>query len=270
MSGFPQYENVLQGDSSDPFLGEDTYLVAENKNSLKQGILALANTTRDAEVTGALQRAGVEDLTNSKSFFLASGEKATVYLKGGIWRVTRYSEDGSQETVKTTAETREAAQLQAAKYFAKKTVTIRPLTPEEELYIIRLCHLGRIEDALHNYLFYRCGEVDHDPVDDPRYVEVSNDCVWLLFEHSTPSFDENARAWMEQRLANRKVLNLQLLRVAFREYEIERAKADRVSLLPRTQPAPEPEINIEDLSDAEIAELKEKTLLEFSRQRQRR
>ena len=147
---------------------------------------------------------------------------------------------------------------------------IRQLTESEKLYVIRLCHLGRIDDAVSNYLLFRCGALDFDPVDRPEYVQVSNDCVWLVFENSVPTFTESAREYMQQYLANRPVLNLQLLRAAFSSYELERAKADRFSLSPKPADTAPEEIDIESLSDAEIEQLKEASMLEYARQRQRR
>ena len=75
---------------------------------------------------------------------------------------------------------------------------------------------------------------------------------------------------MQLYLANRPVLNLQLLRAAFSSYELERAKADRFSLSPKPADTAPEEIDIESLSDAEIEQLKEASMLEYARQRQRR
>jgi hypothetical protein len=270
LSGFPQLSESLASDTSDPFLqGDDVYLVAENRHSLKAGVLALADT-HDAEVQSQLKRLGIEDPTAPKHFFLASGEQATAHLgPDNVWRVTHYREDDTQQTVKfPTARTREQAQTQAARHFARDTVRIKPLSPSDELYVIRLCHLRRIQDAISNYLFSRCGALDFDPVDDPRYTPVSNECVWFVFEHSTANFTEDARIFMQNFLANRKILNLDLLKAAFDAYETEHARAG-LSLLPR-QPEPTPEqIDLDSLSDEQISNLRESALREYSRQGRR-
>jgi hypothetical protein len=265
LSGFPQYQGALASDSTDAFLGEDTYLVAENKNSLKQGILSLVNS-QDVEASQHLRAAGVEDATANKTFFLASGEKAIVYLKGGIWKVTCFHEDGTQETITTTAETREQAQTQVARFFSKKTLTSRKLTEGELLYVTRLVQTGKLEDALVNHVYFAIGEQAENFYDDPRVTPFCNAACWFCFEQMEPNFTEEARAYMERYLANKPVVTIPLLRSAFESFEIEKARADRPVLLPR-EPAPEPEIDIEDLSDAEIAELKTRSLQEYARQR---
>jgi hypothetical protein len=268
LRGFPQLDDRLLTDSSDPFLlGDDVHLVAENRHSLKAGILALANS-RDAETAQHLRAAGVEDATANKEFYL-NGGRAVVFLKGGVWRVTRYSETGESETITTTAETREEAQLQAAKYFAKKTVTIRPLTASQQLDIIRMCQRGNLGDALVNFLYFAIGETDQDFITDPRYIGVANEASWFCFIHSTPEYTEDARPFMENFLSGREALNIPLLQTAFKAYQTEHARAG-LSLLPRqpVEPTPE-EIDIESLSDTEIAQLKEASMLAYARDRQR-
>jgi hypothetical protein len=271
LSGFPQLDSRLLSDTSDPFLtGDDVHLVEEHRNTLRQGLLKLANS-RDGEIAQHLRAAGIEDATASKSFFISSGEKATAYLKDGIWCVTCFHEDGTQETVKTTAETREAAQTQAAQYFARKTPATRPLTESEELYVTRLAQLGKIEDALMNYVFCRIGEQDRPIFDDPRFTSICNEAVWVVFIAANPRYTEAARPFMEDFLSGRDILNIPLLKAAFEAYETEHARAG-LSLLPRnqvTEPTPE-EINLEDLSDADIAQLKDSVTREYARQRQRR
>jgi len=262
LSGFPQLSESLASDTSDPFLqGDDVHLVEENRHSLKAGILALSNS-RDAEISQHLRAANIEDPTMPKTFYL-NGDKATVYLgNDGTWRVTRY-QDGKQASVQfPDAKNREEAQTQAAKYFARDTVKIRALSKEEELYVIRLCQLKQIQDAISNYLYFRCGELDRPVIDDPRYTPVSNDCVWFVFEHSTPEFNEDSRVFMENFLANRKILNLDLLKAAFDAYQTEHARTG-LSLLPRPNPietqAPE-QIDLDSLADDEIEKLTAETL----------
>jgi hypothetical protein len=271
MSGFPAYQDVLtsQSDASDPFLGEDTYLCLEDKSSLKAGVLALANS-RDPETAQHLRAAGIEDVTANKEFYL-NGDKAVVFLKGGVWRVTRYSETGESETITTTAETREEAQLQAAKYFSRKEVHIRELTASQKLDIIRMLQRGHLSDAIVNYLYFAIGESEEDFITDPRYIGVTNEASWFCFIHSTPEYTEDARPFMENFLSGREALNIPLLQTAFKAYQTEHARAG-LSLLPRqpvSGPTPE-EINggIEELSDTEIAQLKEASMLEYARQRQ--
>jgi hypothetical protein len=270
LSSYPQISNAVAGDSSDPFLGDDVHLVAENKNRLRDAVLRLANS-RDGEVAEYLKQANIEDPTAAKTFYLRNGDRATVHLGAdNVWRVARHNEEGTQNTIRLPdAKTREEAQTQAAQHFAQNEVRIRQLNAEEELYVIRLCQLGKLEDAISNYLYFRCGETAGAVAEDPRYLEVSNTCVWFVFEHSTPAFSEDARAFMQQRLANRKVLNYQILAASFREYEMEHARAG-LSLLPQRHTEPEPvEIDLESLSDDEIASLKNQTMYEFARQLRR-
>jgi hypothetical protein len=273
LRGFPQFSESLATDTSDPFLqGDDVHLVEENRHSLKAGILALANYS-DAEVAQHLKAANITDPTSPKTFYLANGDKATVYLgNDSVFRVTHFRENGTQQTVQfPDSKTQESAMFQAAKYFARDTVSIRALSKEEELYVIRLCHLRKIQDAISNYLFFRCGALDFDPVDDPRYTPVSNDCVWFVFEHLTPQFNEDTRVFMENFLANRKILNLDLLKAAFDAWETEHARAG-LSLLPRSNPTetqgPE-QIDLDSLSDEEISNLRESALREYARQSRR-
>lgn len=227
----------------------------------------------DSELKSQLKASGVEDLTEPEDFFLVSGEAAKAYLgSDNFWRVTIYFEDGTQKTFKfENATSRQSAQMMEVKLVAQNTVHIRDLAQAESLYVIRLCHKGNIADALANYVFFRCGEIDHDPTDDPHYLPVLNSAAWFCFEHLTPAFSEAARGFMQQYLANRKVINLPILTAAFKAYEIEQARSNR-SLLPRSfQPDAQSsdEIDLESLSDEEIQQLKAASLLEHARQNRR-
>jgi hypothetical protein len=273
LSGCPSFRELSSEDeTSDPFLGGDwAKLTAENRDSLKTGVIALANL-RDPEIRSHLKGLGIEDPTESRDFFLASGEQAKAYLgDDGVWRVTIFFENGTQKTYKfENAASRESAQIMAARHVARTVVNVKKLSKSQELDVIRMCQVGKIQDAIVNFLFFSLGEIDTDPLNDPRYLPVCNQAVWFCFIHSTPDYTPDAKPFMEKFLAGREALTVHLLQIAFKRFQEDQK---RITLLPRngeqdTQ-IQNSEIDLESLSDEEISRLREDSLRAYAKQGRR-
>jgi hypothetical protein len=259
LSGFPQFREPLGEDNDFLDTAFGATLVSESKDSLKQAVVKMVNENRDREIDASLKRSGLVDEDQPKNFFLSSGEKAVIQRgRDRDWRITIFNGEG-QKTIKVPGSLEQvAAQFAALAEYNRERVQIKPLTKTQQLELTRMCQLGRLQDAIENYLFWTIGATD---ANDPKYIPHMNSVCWFVFENSTPEFTEDARPFVENQIRGREVLSLPLLHHAFEAF-----KRNLTRLLPlpqasadRAQPTPTP-LDFNDLSDSELEDLKNQTL----------
>jgi hypothetical protein len=262
LSSFPQLTEPPTEDQSyidDRFGG----LVLESRNSLKQGIISMVNREKDAEISGSLKRAGLIDLDEPHTFYTPNCDRAVIQRdRSGAWSVTVF-EGGRQKTVKVDGKLdRESAQFKALEAYEANTVRIKDLSKEDEIALIRMILSGNIQSAAETYLHLRLGE--SNPT-DPRFVEITNECAFFCFFHSTPAYSDDAKPFMTNFLRGREVISLPLLRESFSQYQKNQGRLMPFRSEPQESPAESEEINFENLSDDEIETLKNQTMLHQAR-----
>jgi hypothetical protein len=258
-------------DLRDPFVPDEKFAPIDDRSrgygsvALKRGIEALAE--HDAETQQVLREHGVEDEHRPRQFN-TPGWSGEMRFERGAWHFRVESEDGEQKQFKISVVDSETAQSQAARYLNKNSVRVRALAKDQELYVIRLAQMGKLEDAVNNYMAYSVPDYDGRNggiiTVDPRYQKLCSDCSWFIFKHSTPSFLDSpeVREFMTRFVGDRPT-NVELLRFAFSAWNEAQKKEERGLILSQIETPQNEEITYEQLdqlSTEEISRLREQTL----------
>jgi hypothetical protein len=269
LSGFPQLSEQPTEDQSyvdDRFGG----LVSESRATLKSELLDMVNRAgrRDSEISTNLKNAGLVDPDEPRTFYTPNCDRAVIQRdRLGAWSVT-FFEGGRRKTVKVDGKLdRETAQFQGLKAYEANTVRIKDLSKEDEIALIRMILAGNLQSAAETYLHLRLGECNPT---DPRFVEITNECAFFCFFHSTPAYSDDAKPFMTNFLRGREVISLPLLREAFSQYTKNQGRLMPFRSEPQATPAEADQINFDDLSDEEIETLRTQTMIEQAKAARRR
>lgn len=217
---------------------------------LKKAISEAAEN--DVEMQKILREHGVEDEQKPRSFN-TPGYTGEMWFDRGAWHFRVESDDGEKKQFTISVADRETAAMQAARYLNKNRVSIRALSKDEELYVVRLAQMGKLEDAVNNYIAYSVPDYGRNGgiiTADPRYQNVCAACAWFVFKHSTPQFQDGpeVREFMTQYVGDRPT-NVEILRFAFAAWNEQQKKEERGLLLSQIDNEPPATVKAQDLND---------------------
>lgn len=107
----------------------------------------------DPEIAGTLARHGVQDSRRPRQFNSPGWAGEACYSQG-FWHFSVESDEGETKQFKIRSEDYEKAAMLGARYLSKSRVQLRALSKDQELYVIRLAQMGKLEDAVNNYVAY--------------------------------------------------------------------------------------------------------------------
>jgi|ERR1700730_14740755 len=224
----------------------------------------------NAEVIAVLEENGIDDPRQHRAFFLSTGQEASIYFDTEGWHSVAVI-DGKEH--KFTSPDRDTAMLLAEQYAAKNRAP-RELTPTEQLRVARLAQSGEIAEAASLYVALRLDGKDRrserEILEDPKYKSLLNTTAITIWKFSRqdylpdPEFEE-----LLDRAAAIKPLSVRIVDCLYDKYldtKAETARATRRPTQPATpenKPVPSQEelaVELEQLSDAELAKLKTATM----------
>jgi len=216
----------------------------------------------NSDVLAVMEENGIDDSRVPRTIYLATGQAAKIHGDVDGWHVVAVI-DG-QELVFTNPD-RDTCMAQASAY-ADRNHEPRDLSRSERLHIARLAQAKNIKEALIEYLKCRLGNADLDsPEADVRYQHIYNSAafeVWMFAENSyvrNPQFEQ--LIWQ---VAEEKPLTYAIIRDLYRAYCTQKPSARPSAETPEAEPTIT-ETDLERLSDAEVAKLRQATLNERGR-----
>jgi hypothetical protein len=268
---FDQDENSRRVMESDEKLGfgrltDDTFPVLGGLRTRLEELAARG----DREVIAVLEENGIDDPRVPKRFFLSDGQPATIYSDADGWHSV--IEIGGQQ-LKFTSPDRDRSML-LAEEAASKDRAPRELTPTEQLRVARLAQSGEIAEAASLYVALRLDGKDRrserEILEDPKYKSLLNTTAITIWKFSRqdylpdPEFEE-----LVDRASAIKPLSVRIVDCLYDKYldtKAETARATRrptQAATPEKKPVPSQEelaVELEQLSDVEIAKLKSATM----------
>lgn len=258
MAGDPPY----RGDDTSEDFTDSRFggLVNESRESLRQSLGTLIGEN-DAEVNAILRRAGIENPNEPKRFNLPGGLIGTVVRRNdGSFACHVQMPDGTRRRFVSKRDAESAATLAAKKL---QEVTIRDLTPSEEIEIARLCACGQRQEGGARYLRYRIGQERADKYDnpekmiaDPSLQPVFSECAMFCWLNSRPDVRDSAEFQdFVADYAGSRPLTFQLLDEAAKAFGPHQEKGQARAAAERfrhSEPLPD-ERSLNDMSDEEVS-----------------
>ena len=204
-----------------------------------------------------------------RPFYVGNQWKCSAeYLPGSGWQVrAEHSEDGTLQAFKVPGIRRDdfdSVVERSISYLAAVSHNKKPyrdLTPGELDDVARLASggdIGSMFQAGERYIAYALADYANDDEfnlndcrNDTRFTPLWDSACWFVFLQGRPDVTEDGQRYIEQLLEGRTV-TINSLWNAYETWLADKAKGSTGRLFNR-EPEPEPEVNLDALSDDEIA-----------------